>query len=189
MGMFEYVMVLASVILGLGITHILQSLVEAFQSSRQIRHSWVHLAWVAYVFLFTVFWWWWQFALQRTEVWTFQYYGFIILYAVIIYLWAAFVIPSRVPDDADYEGYFYSRRRWIFGVSLCSLLFDYTDTWAKGPAHLASLGLGYIAQLLLFSGLTVAAIWTKNKIYHAGFAIFALVYQLLFIFRAFNTMG
>ena len=46
---------------------------------------WVHLAWVAAAFLNAIFWWWWQFRLSE-QVWTFQLYVFVLLYAVLIYV-------------------------------------------------------------------------------------------------------
>ena len=43
MGMFEYVVVLTSIILGLGITHLLQGMTRLIQDPEGGRPYWVHL--------------------------------------------------------------------------------------------------------------------------------------------------
>lgn len=189
MSPFDYVMVLASVILGLAITHILQSLVAAIQSETRVRFYWVHLAWVAYFFLFAVFWWWWQYALRLTPVWTFERFSFVLLYAVLLYLLAALIIPSKPPADGDYEAYFFRRRKWFFGFGLLVPVVDLVDTWAKGPERLASLGPSYLVWLAVFFAGYCIGIWTSDRRYHAAFVLAVLAYQLFFIFRAFNTVG
>lgn len=44
--MFNYVMVLASVIVGLGVTHLLQGIVSIVQHPGRERVYWIHLTWV-----------------------------------------------------------------------------------------------------------------------------------------------
>src|SRR3954467_1167590 len=66
MEMFNYVMVLASVIIGLGITHLLQGVGGIVQHPGREKTYWVHLLWVAATFLRAMFWWWFEFRLSKT---------------------------------------------------------------------------------------------------------------------------
>lgn len=91
--MFNYVMVLASVIIGLGITHLLQGVGGLVQHPGPRKTYWVHLLWVAAVFLRAIFWWWSEFRLSDTAQWTFTLYLFVLAYAVLIYLWCALLFP------------------------------------------------------------------------------------------------
>lgn len=185
--MFNYVMVLASIIIGLAITHLLQGIARIVQHPGQARLYWVHLVWVASNFLGAIFWWWWEFRLSE-QIWTFQLYVFVLFYAFIIYLRCALLFPADLEGYDGFKGYFYSRRSWLFGLGAGQIVIDLIDTLLKGAAHFASLGLVYplasVAMLLLF---TIAAI-TRNERFHAFFAVLLLVYQLFLALTFFNTV-
>ena len=52
---FNYVMVLASVIIGLGLAHLLQGVAGIVQHPDREKIYWVHLVWVAATFLLILF--------------------------------------------------------------------------------------------------------------------------------------
>jgi hypothetical protein len=60
------------------------------------------------MFLTAVFWWWWEFRLDRLEVWTFQVYTFVILFAVALYLLCAMLFPPSLDRYDGFKGYFAS---------------------------------------------------------------------------------
>ena len=64
---FQHVMVLISIIIGLGITNLLLGLsgaIERFtESTRPLRISWATVFWLAYLFFLMVLFWWWEFRL------------------------------------------------------------------------------------------------------------------------------
>ncbi|MCX7356632.1 MAG: hypothetical protein NT015_00545, partial [Alphaproteobacteria bacterium] len=82
MTMFEYVMVLASIIVGLGMTHLLQGVLDIVQE--RTRAYWVHLVWVAWAFIQAIFWWWWEFRYSEVEAWTFPLFLFVIAFAFLV---------------------------------------------------------------------------------------------------------
>jgi hypothetical protein len=63
---FQHVMVLTSIIIGLGITNLLLGLsgaIERFtEDTRPLRVGWATAFWSAYLFLMMVLFWWWEFA-------------------------------------------------------------------------------------------------------------------------------
>jgi arsenate reductase len=143
MDMFNYVMVLASIIIGLGMTHLLYGIAQFAQHPDREKPYWVHLVWVAGAFFQAIFWWWWEFRLSANTNWTFGLYLFVLLYAFIIYLRCALLFPPDLEGYEGYRGYFYSRRGWLFGTALAQVFVDLGDTLFKGWAHFASLGFGY----------------------------------------------
>jgi hypothetical protein len=189
MAMFEYVMVLASVIIGLGVTQLLQGVATIIQHPERKRAYWVHLIWVAFIFFNTVFWWWWQFGYGGVETWTFQLYLFVMLYAVVMYINCAMLIPADMDGYADYKAFYYSRRRWIFGALILFLLMDLIDTSLKGGAHFASLGLEYPLRLAGYSVLCVAGAITRNQRFHAIGALAGIAYQVTWAIRYFATIS
>jgi hypothetical protein len=159
MEIFEYVAVLTSIVIGLGIAHLLQGVARLIQHPGRERLHWVRLTWVAYMFINAIFWWWWEFRLGELEVWTFQIYLFVLLYAVNIHLLCALLFPADLEGYDGYKDYFYSRRTWFFGLSAFSFLVDFGDSWLKGSEHMANLGMEYLVTTpLQFRLLCVAAV-------------------------------
>ena len=155
MNMFEYVIVLTGVVIGLALTHLMQGVARIIEHPRRVRIWWVHLGWVAYMFVSAVFWWWWEYRLRLIGSWTFQLYAFVVGYAFFIYLICAVLFPSEIAPYDGFRDYFLARRRWFFGMLIAWLAIDLLDTWAKGAAYFHSLGLEYpIAQ----GGLALACL-------------------------------
>jgi hypothetical protein len=171
MDFFNYVMVLASVIVGLAVTHLLQGVAKLVQDPDRPRLYWVHCLWILLMFLNSLFWWWWQFALSRVERWTFEYYAFVMCFAVLLYLICATLVPNSLGQYADYRAYYFSRRRWLFGMLLAFSLFDFIDSALKGVDHLAALGWSYFLSVAVRSVLIGGAMITRNAKYHAAMVL------------------
>lgn len=189
MGVFEYVSVLTSIIVGLGIAHLLGGVAGLVQHPGRHKSYWIHLLWVGFMFFQAIFWWWWEFAFESLGTWTFQLYLFVIFYAILIYLLCALLFPSDLEGYSGYEEYFMSRRRWFFGLMTTFFLVDLWDTWLKGAEYFASLGLEYPIQTSLYIVGAVIGMLTMNRRYHAAFALIAFVYQIEYAFRSYSTIG
>lgn len=188
MDFFNYVMVLASVIIGLGITHLLQGVGGIVQHPGRQKLYWIHLLWVAAIFLRAIFWWWFEFRLSKTTEWTFTLYLFVLVYAFLIYLWCALLFPRDLEGYDGFEGYFYSRRGWLFGLLLVGQAIDVADTLLKGIDHFRSLGTTYIVSIVTLSVLLLIAMRTRNARFHGAFAICAVVYLFLYPWLYFDTL-
>ena len=188
MDMFNYVMVLASVIIGLGIAHLLQGVGGIVQHPHREKTYWVHLLWVAAIFLRAIFWWWFEFRLSKTAEWTFTLYLFVLAYGVLIYLWCALLFPRDLTGYDGFKDYFYSRRKWFFGLLLVGQAVDVADTLLKGMAHFRSLGSSYLFAIVGLSALLLLAMKTRNERFHGAFAVFAVVYLLAYPWIVFDTL-
>ena len=189
MDMFNYVMVLASVIIGLGIAHLLQGAGGIVQHPRREKVYWVHLLWVAATFLRAIFWWWFEFRLSETPEWTFTLYLFVLTYAVLIYLWCALLFPRDLAGYDGFKDYFYSRRRWFFGLLLAGQVIDVADTLLKGLVHFRSLGPSYVIGIVTVSALMLIAMRTRNERFHGALAIFAVGYLIAYPWLIFDTVA
>lgn len=189
MEMFNYVMVLASVIIGLGITHLLQGVGQIAQHPGREKTYWIHLLWVAAIFLRAIFWWWFEFQLSTTAQWTFTLYVFVLVYAFLIYLWCALLFPRDLVGYEGFKDYFYSRRRWFFGALLAGQAIDVADTLLKGIDHFRSLGVAYLIGVSTLSVLMLIAIRTRSERFHGAFAIFSVAYLFAYPWVWFNTLG
>lgn len=185
MQMFEYVIVLISIVMGLALTHLMQGVAGLIQYPKRVRIWWVHLVWVAVMFLSVIFWWWWEFHLQDIKTWTFSLYLFVIFYAFYLYLICAVLFPRNLEEYDGYKDYFLAKRGWFFGLLIGWSVIDTIDTWIKGPDYFASLGLTamtFNAVLILCSliGIIARRGWVQATI---------ALGQLLYVLRQAILIG
>jgi hypothetical protein len=185
---FNYVMVLASVIVGLGITHLLQGIAGIVQHPGREKVYWVHLVWVAAIFLRTIFWWWFQFRLSETGLWSFALYFFVLAYAFLIYLSCALLFPRDLADYDGFKDYFYSRRGWFFGVSLAGVAVDVIDSLFKGLDHFRELGVSYPIIMAVLAVLFAIGMRTRSERFHTAFAVASLAYLMLYPITNYNVV-
>jgi hypothetical protein len=186
--MFNYVMVLASVIIGLGITHLLQGVAGIVQHPGREKLYWVHLTWVAAIFLRIIFWWWFEFRLSETVQWSFALYFFVLLYAFVNYLTCALLFPKDLADYAGFKDYFYSRKGWFFGVNLAGIGIDVADSLLKGVDHFQALGLSYPILMTALAILFITGMLTRSEQFQGAFAVASLAYLLLYPIAKFYTI-
>jgi hypothetical protein len=185
---FPHIRIILGMVIGLGVTRLLSGLARIVQHPGQYRLYPVHLAWVLSVLLMLVHFWWWEFGLFQIETWTFGKYLFIIFYAVTLFLLCALLFPDSMLDYTSYEDFFYSRRAWFFGLLAATYLLDVIDTLLKGPEHFARFGVEYLFRTRVFVALCVIAILVSDRRFHMAFVAAALVYQISFILRLFDTI-
>lgn len=189
MDLFEYITVLTSIIIGLGMAHLLRGLAGLVQHPGRHRIYWVHLIWVGYMFFNMVFFWWWEFALVQIDVWLFQNYLFIVFYAVLLYLCCAMLFPSDLASYDGFRDYFLSRRHWFFALLIATAIVDIYDTSMKGADHLQALGVGYVALTTSNVLICTVGIVGRHHIVQALVAIVALIYQVTWAFTYWGQQG
>ncbi len=189
MEIFEYVAVLTSIIIGLGIAHVFQGVARLIQHPKTEPVYWVHVCWVGYVFLSLVFWWWWEFGLGKVDAWTFQLYIFVVFYAVVMFMTASILFPDSLEGYDGYQDYYYSRRTWIFGLIGLARITDIADSLVKGVDYFMALGLEYHIASLLVPTLCIIAAITRNARFHAAFSIAMLSYLASWALRQYWTVG
>lgn len=175
-------------ILGLGVAHLLRGVARIVQHPRKYRTYWVHLIWVLFLFLYLIHFWWWEFSLQKVQQWTFPLYFFIAIYATLLYLLCSLFFPDEMDEYDGYRGYFYSRRQWIFTFMTLLFVADIIDTFIKGPAYRAHLGLFYDIRTAAYIVLSALAIKIRSPRFHAAFAILAVVGETFNILKLYLTI-
>ena len=113
MDQFEYVMVLVSIIIGLGITHLLLGIggiIDRLASKRQrLELSLAHGAWLGQMFVWMVLFWWWEFRFSELQTqWTLGIYFFLVLYSVALFLLAVILVPRTWDGVDSLNEYFWS---------------------------------------------------------------------------------
>ena len=185
MNIFEYVVTINAIVLGVGIARLLDGVGRFIAGVDKPKAYWLHLLWVLYTFLYVVFFWWWEFRLGSVSPWTFQLYLFFIFYAVVLYLLCVLLFPSGA---SDFFKQHFASRQWFFGLWTLVRLIDILDSRLKGSEYFASLGPGYwiysTVNIVIF-----AVLWrSTNERLHVAGGIVALTYQLFWMFSRYDTV-
>lgn len=186
--LFGHVRVVIGMVISLSIARILTGIAVFIQHPGKVKPYAPHLAWAAFLMLFLLHFWWWEFRLQTLTAIGFGVYLFLISYCCLFFMLAVLLFPTTLDDYDGYEAYFYSRRKWFFGAFALVFAVDLLDTALKGKAYFGSFGYEYPLRNVTFIALCLIAAWTANRRFHATFVMAGIVYQLSWIFRAFDLI-
>lgn len=90
---FEYITILISIILGLGITQLLSDVAEVFYNSKKIKLYMPHSIWLLVVLFLHVQEWFVIYELKDYPVWKLPTFLFIILYPIVLFITAKILFP------------------------------------------------------------------------------------------------
>jgi hypothetical protein len=196
MSHLEYLVALLSIIVGLGLTDLAQSLRELVRPRRTVDWHWLPLVWAAFTFLVAVQVWWNSFGLLQEA--TAENFLSLLITFLLLYLSCAFALPD--PDweqpraasgsvggengewePLDLEAFYFSEahRRWYFGVLLAFIVtaevfFQAIQMLEGDGANLRSLFLSG----MLGVGL-VPLILTDRWWVHAPISVLSFLFMAL----------
>jgi len=192
---FQHVMVLTSIIIGLGITYILLgagAMIERITGhGAALRLSWAHATWLLTLFVWMVSFWWWEFRLLALlKSWTLAHYFFIITYAVLLFLLAVLLLPRDWATTHSLDDYFLSKRHWFYPLYLIATLADIVDAWLKGGwPYLQASGVLVFAYWSAAIPVCVVGFRSQSIRLHTVMAIVICVWQLIALFEVFPKLG
>lgn len=186
---FGHIRMVMGFILSLSIAHLLKGTVKFVQHPGREKPYWIHLSWVFYIFILLVHFWWWEIPLHVIKRWTFPEYIFFVFFIVNFFVLCALLYPDDLKDYNGYQDYFFSRRKWFFGVLAFSFVTDVIDTLLKGPEYLQHLGVEYPIRNILHLVLCLLAIRITNRTFHGVLVIAFIVYEMSYILRLYLAAG
>lgn len=152
MSPFEFVTVLISIILGLGITQIMSGVADLIHQSKSVRLYWPHLLWVALVFVLHVQEWWLIYQLKSVIEWRLPMFLFLVLYPICLFILARILFPMGTDEHAtDMKGFYLGNYRKLFMMVMLLTLLSALENifihnlgvtgWLVNVVILAALGL------------------------------------------------
>ncbi len=185
MSHFEFIMVMVSIIQGLGITLALRGISRLIRSPH--REPVVVLWAVFLVFLYLQTWWaFWD--LATIGVWNIFQFLLVALYACTMYAMTELLLPIAAPPETDWLAHFNSVRKWFFGMVVVLAFLGISLTW-----YFLGVPLVHPYRIIQLSILSLAIVgWlTPNLVAHRWIAV--LVILALFsgqaLFRLWPRLG
>ena len=165
---FSYIIVLTSIILGLGVTRTVGGLGHLLQTRKRRRNYWVHALWMLNLLLLMALIWFVAYRWRGNEHWPFLLFIWLMLAPTIFYLIASLLFPDQ--DEAepitDWQIYFFDHNREIFLLFALVSPIDLIDTALKGFEHFRAQGPLYAATMIMWFILCIVAAFTKRRRFH-----------------------
>ena len=127
MDLFEYILILTSVIYALGVAQILAGVSRMAQSTSAVKHYLPQRIWVFNLFLFIFLIWWatWEF---RAVDWTFPQYAYLLIAPTLLFFVCSLLTPlSLEREGADIEAHFARVQRPFFATYFLAVIAVVVD--------------------------------------------------------------
>lgn len=176
MSTFEYISVLLSIVVGLGLTRLLTGIGQAMEARRKVRFYWVQGVWVVNLALLLVsFWWATLFGHSDRQTWLFPNFAVLLAYSILIFLGTVLIIPSDLEKNSDLQAHFFKVRPWFFGISALVPVAELLDTLLHGGfERVFSFGPYFIVLLSVSFVMCIIGAITDNRKFHAVWALIFL---------------
>ncbi len=181
---FEYVTVLISIVLGMGITQLVSGFAAIVIKWERVKIYWPHMILILLVFIIHIQDWWATYELHTYAYWRLPTFLFIILYPVNLYILTRILFPPRWNvKEIDLKKFYFEnyRKIYLFMIFL--------------PAHsiLENVFLAgyrirdqFVQMFLLAILIPVAWLNRKDEWIHKAIAVIFLVIMIVTFAVAWN---
>ena len=123
MSPFEYVTVLISIILGMGITQIVTGIADIIHQWDKMKLYWPHSLWMLLVFVMHIHEWWYTYDLKKHESWYLISFLFLILYPIMLFVLARILFPfGAMETETDFKQFYFNNYRKFFLIVMILVL-------------------------------------------------------------------
>jgi len=180
MGAFEYLSVLISIVLGLGITHLLTGFGRWVEARSEFHAFGPSLAWAGFLLLVHIQTWWTMFGYTQHHDWTFLQFVIVLLQPMVLFLLALMVFPSSDARRQDLKENFFHQRLWFFGLITTLLAVSIVKDLVLNGALPDAVNLAFHG---LFFGVAILGMVLKRERGHRP-----LAYSALVVFAAYTVL-
>jgi len=171
-GEFDFISVLISIIIGLGVTHLLSGAGRAFYRRRKTPIDEVHMVLTASTLLILVLNWWVTFAWRTETNWTYEKFLVLIIWTVSLYMLTIFLYPPDLSEAEEHRAVWQQNRVGYYGAFVTICVFDILQTAMRGGLFHPVWYLPYVGHYAL---LGVFGLVLRRRSYDRFFAWYQLV--------------
>jgi hypothetical protein len=174
---FEYVSILISIILGLGMTQLLASFSDLLYNFKKIKFYWPHTLWIVFVLFLHVQDWFITYKLKDRWTWDLPELFFVLLYPITLFMVAKLLLPTSDSEEKQNMKLFYKSQYPIlfFVVSICVLISILFNLYFLNETVLHQIPLIILFLTVLFLSLRK----TNSEIIHNSLAITLICFSII----------
>lgn len=183
MSRFEYLSVLISIVIALGLSEVIISWGRLIQNRKRVRFSLLHAFWSAFVLILMIQFWWAFWNFRTVENWSLFALMGIVLASVALILCALLLTPGRShTQDVDLESLYYEHARPFFIIGAFLLFqFSMNDILIIGTPFLHTEN--YVR--IFGAAMVLMLAWSPNRRLHVTFPFISTILLIYFMLNTF----
>lgn len=177
---FEYVVILTSLILGLGITQLLTSTADIFSNLKNVNVGYAHSLLIIVVFNLHIQEWWESYqTANMVEEWTMPMVLFVLIYPISLFTLARMIFPTGLREtETDLDAYYFDQWPWFFIVFLLVPVISIFQNIFIGGYGIET----QLLQVLLAIVIIVFLIFRIQKKWaHIGFLVLQIIVWIFWL--------
>lgn len=174
MSLFEFLMVLVSLIIGLGLAELLSGIAQTIRNKEEVKFYWVHSLFIVIIFLALLQTWWEIWGVKDNPTWTFI--GLVIMLGgpIGLFLISHLVFPEKLAGS-DLRSFYFEKMNPTLWIAVLTIISSATFRPIVLGTQLFTLdNLSSFLLISIFLSLTQ----TKNAAFH-GFMVVLIFFALL----------
>ncbi|QFU75252.1 hypothetical protein EY643_06075 [Halioglobus maricola] len=182
---FEFLSVLVSIVIGLGLTHLLASFGSAFYSKTLNRMDAAHIAWTVTIFFILVLNWWVFLLWREFDNWNFATFFLVVIWTTAMYMLTIILYPPNLPDDANYRDVFEQNRSWFLISFVVMCLLDMLISGLRDGRLPDTFYLVFVGHYAL---VALVGVFVCKRWYDLGAALYISTTMVLWSFIVRHTV-
>jgi hypothetical protein len=158
---FQFVAVLVAIVFGLSMTHVLSSTARAMFATSEYSYGLTRMAWTGFVLLVLLLNWWVTFSWREIEVWSFDLFLVLIIWAGSHYALVITLYPfNGLGTDIQIKDW---QPRPMLLTFIALALLDYAQTAVRGELFSSPYYIPFTLHYIVLAG--IAAYLHKQRFY------------------------
>jgi hypothetical protein len=183
MNEFEFLAVFISIVVGLGVTHILYGLARIIHNRDSLRLDTLHFIWTVNVLLILLLNWWVLFLWADYPEWSFDIYLLLIGWGITLYMLSVVLYPPDTRREETYGMLFEKNRKWLFGAFIVFILLDIAQTAVRGQLFEPKIYLPFVLQYGVLAAIGIPVGNRRYQLFYAWYTLVTLTLWCLFVRR------
>ena len=176
MSEFDFISVLISLIIGLGITNLLAGAGRAFYRRRKNPVDEVHMVLTASTLLILTLNWWVTFSWRNETNWSFEKFLVLIAWTVSLYMLTIFLYPPDLSEAEEHRDVWLHNRIGYYGAFVIICILDVLQTGMRGSLFRPVWYLPFIGH---YAALGTIGMLIRRRGYDRFYAWYQLVTVLV----------
>jgi hypothetical protein len=177
MSAFEYVSILVSIILGLGITQLLSAFTDLLYNYKKVKFYLPHTIWIVFLLFLHIQDWFITYQLKDNAVWYLPELLFILLYPISLFIIAKLILPTNhLEESVSMKTFYFTQYPIIFLMMSFAVIISVALNMYLLKKNITQELPIFIFLITL---LSITGFKIKKPIVHLGLAVLILVGTLL----------